>query len=135
MTYIKPTDKKKAWAIRKQTSKRTTRDLNIRNLFRIFCEGENTEPEYFKSFPVNTETHVYAIGLARSRSALVKKTIELLIKDNILEGMIDFDEDRQLWVVFDYDTKGENLEEQDFNEAIALAKRNGIKIAYSNDSF
>ncbi len=135
MAYIKPTDRKKAWAIRKQTSKRPTRELSIRNLFRIFCEGENTEPEYFKSFPVNTETKVDAIGLARSRSALVKKTMQLLTKDQMLEGMTDFDEDRQLWVVFDYDTKGDANEEQDFNDAIALAKDNGIRVAYSNDSF
>lgn len=135
MAYIKPTDRKKAWAIRQKTSKRQTRDLSIRNLFRIFCEGENTEPEYFKSFPVNTETKVDAMGLARSKSALVKKTIDLLTKDQMLLGMTDFDQDRQLWVVFDYDTKGDAKEEQDFNEAVSLAQRNGIRVAYSNDSF
>lgn len=135
MAYIKPTDRKKAWAIRQETSKRPTRDLSIRNLFRIFCEGENTEPEYFKSFPVNTETKVDAIGLARSKSSLVEKTIELLTKDKMLPKMTDFDEDRQLWVVFDYDTKGDANEEQDFNKAVNLAQRKGIKVAYSNDSF
>lgn len=135
MAYIKPTDRKKPWAIRKQTEKRPSRDLNIRNLFRIYCEGENTEPEYFKSFPVNTETKVDAIGLARSKTALVKKAIELLKKEDKLKGMSDYDADRQLWVVFDYDKRGDKKEAQDFNMAIDLAHQNGIKVAYSNDSF
>ena len=82
MAYIKPTDRKKAWAVRQNTEKRPTRDLTLRNLFRIYCEGENTEPEYFKSFAVNTETKVDAIGLARSKTALVTKAIELLTQES-----------------------------------------------------
>lgn len=135
MAYIKPTDRKKAWAVRQNTEKRPTRDLSIRNLFRIYCEGENTEPEYFKSFPINTETKVEAIGLARSKTALVTKAIELLTKEEMLEGMAEYDTDRQLWVVFDYDKRDDVNEAKDFNDSIALAQRNGIKIAYSNDSF
>jgi hypothetical protein len=134
MAYIKPTDRKKPWAIRNKTDKRQIRDLSIRNLFRIFCEGESTEPEYFKSFPVNTETKVEAIGLARSRKSLVKKAISLLSKEEMLLGMSNFDSDRQLWVVFDYDIKGAAGESKDYNDAIELAEKNGIRVAYSNDS-
>jgi hypothetical protein len=49
MAYIKPTDRNKPWAIKKMPYKRVLKDYNVRNLFRIYCEGENTEPEYFKA--------------------------------------------------------------------------------------
>lgn len=135
MTYIKPTDRNKPWAIKKMTDKRVLKDFNIRNLFRIYCEGENTEPEYFKSFPVNTETKIEAIGLGRSKTALVEKAIELFSQDKLLSGQDNFDEDRQLWVVFDYDVRGIDREAQDYNRAIELSRHHGIQVAYSNDSF
>ncbi len=114
---------------------RELKNFEIRNLFRIYCEGVNTEPEYFKSFPVTTETKIEAIGLGRSKTSLVEKTIEFLSTEELLEGQNNFDEDRQLWVVFDYDLRREENVAQDFNNAIELAKRNGIRVAYSNDSF
>ena len=135
MVYIKPTDRNKAWAIRKMPQGRELKSLEIRNLFRIYCEGENTEPEYFKSFPVNTETKVEAIGLGRSKTALVEKAIELLNKDQLLKRQVNYDPDRQLWVVFDYDFRGEVNEASDFSRAIELAHRHGMHVAYSNDSF
>lgn len=135
MAYIKPTDRNKPWAIKKMTDKRVLKDFKIRNLFRIYCEGENTEPEYFKSFSVNTETKIDAIGLGRSKTALVEKAIEFFTKDKLLNGQSNFDEDRQLWVVFDYDVRGIDRETQDYNHAIELAGHHGIQVAYSNDSF
>ena len=135
MAYIKPTDRNKPWAIKKMTDRRVLKEFNVRNLFRIYCEGENTEPEYFKSFPINTETKIEAIGLGRSKTALVEKAIELCSNDDLLPGQAGFDEDRQLWVVFDYDVLGIDGEAQDFNNAIELANQRGIEVAYSNDSF
>lgn len=135
MAYIKPTDRNKAWAIRQMPLIRELKSLEIRNLFRIYCEGENTEPEYFRSFPVNTETKVDAIGLGRSKTALVEKAIELLSKDQLLKRQKNYDPDRQLWVVFDYDIRHEVNEAFDYSQAIELAHRNGLQVAYSNDSF
>lgn len=127
--HVKPTDKDKAWN-KRQNPLRSERDISIKNTFLIYCEGENTEPEYFKSFPVTTETKVEAIGLGRSRTALVEKVLELI-------SDIEKDEQQQIWVVFDRDIKYENKEQedQDFNEAISLANKNGIKCTYSNDCF
>ena len=95
MSYIKPTDKDKPWAKRQIPEKRELRAFEVKNLFRIFCEGENTEPEYFKSFPVNTETKVEAIGLGRSKTALVEKAIELLAKESMLSKKLhcNYEED------------------------------------------
>lgn len=135
MAYIKPTDRNKPWAIRQMTEDREIKEKEIRNSFRIYCEGENTEPEYFKSFPINTETEVIAIGLGRSKTALVQKAIDLFRAERLLKRQKEYDSDRQLWVVFDYDVRGDANEKQDFNKAIELAHQNGIKVAYSNDSF
>lgn len=135
MTNRRPKDLGKAWKIRQMTNKRELGRREIRNLFHIFCEGESTEPEYFKSFPINTETKVTAIGLGRSKIALVEKTIELLTKEGLMKRQANFDPDRQLWVVFDYDIRGDVNESGDFNSAIDLAQKKGIRVAYSNDSF
>lgn len=135
MTYIKPTDRNKSWAIRKSPQGRELKSLEIRNLFQIYCEGENTEPEYFKSFPVNTETKVEAIGFGRSKTALVEKAIKLLSRDLLLKRQRNYDEDRQLWVVFDYDIRREVKDAFDYNQAIHLAHSKGIRVAYSNDCF
>jgi len=135
MKPIKKTDRNKPWAKRQLTTKRERRERNIRNLFRIYCEGENTEPEYFKSFPVNTETEVFAIGLGRSRTALVEKVIELLEEGGFLKGQANYDKDRQLWCVFDFDENEETGTREDFNNAIELAHRHDLKVAYSNDAF
>lgn len=127
--HVKDNDKGKPW-FKRQTPIRPERNIAIKNTFLIYCEGENTEPEYFKSFPVITETEVKAIGLGRSRTALVEKVIELMRE-------IEKDEDRQIWVVFDRDVKYENQiqDDKDFNNAIKLATQNDIKCAYSNDCF
>jgi len=76
MTRIKVTDRNKPWA--RTQIKRDIREMRqVKNIFRIYCEGTNTEPEYFKSFPVNTETRVEAVGLGRTRLALVKYILKL----------------------------------------------------------
>ncbi len=135
MKPIKKTDRNKPWAKRQLTTKRERRERNIRNLFRIYCEGENTEPEYFKSFPVNTETEVFAMGLGRSKTALVEKVVELLEEGGFLKDQANYDEDRQLWCVFDFDENEETKAREDFNNAIELAHRHDLKVAYSNDAF
>ena len=56
MGYIKPTDRNKPWAIKQMTDRRVLKEFNVCNLFRIYCEWGNTEPEYFKSFPANVHT-------------------------------------------------------------------------------
>jgi hypothetical protein len=128
-TYVKPTDKDKDWS-KRQNAVRSERDIVIKKTFLIYCEGVNTEPEYFESFPVTTETKVEAIGLGRSRTALVEEVIELIAK-------IEIDADQEIWVVFDRDVKYDNKDQgdKDFNNALNLAKNNGIKCAYSNDCF
>ena len=44
-------DSKKPWELRKEAKREKEQKRQILNTFIIFCEGENTEPEYFKAFP------------------------------------------------------------------------------------
>jgi hypothetical protein len=135
MGYIKKTDLNKAWTKKRSYTRTQAIIKTLQNIFLIYCEGKNTEPIYFKSFPVNSETIVESIGLGRSRTALVQHILKLLNDNKYLEGQDNFDEDRQIWCVFDKDTKGEDNEDDDFNNAIQLANENGLKVAYSNDAF
>lgn len=89
--------------------------------FLIVCEGEKTEPNYFKNFPLPP----YAIdvrGLGKNPENLVKQAIKISRKEK------EYD---QVWCVFDRDSWTPN----DFNTAITYAEQNGIKIAYSNEAF
>jgi RloB-like protein len=128
--YVKPNDQTKPWAKRSSSKRREIIDRSIKNTFLIYCEGENTEPIYFKSFPVTTETKIEAIGLGMSKTALVEKVLKLI------EGK-EQDQDQQIWVVFDRDVTYDNLQQgnQDFNNAIELAHQNNLRCAYSNDCF
>ncbi len=95
--------------------------------FLIICEGANTEPKYFESFPVPSKL-VKTIGLGMSKTALVNKAIKLS-KEDEYKG-------RKVWCVFDFDIKrDQNGQEADYNNAIQLAISKGFEVAYSNDSF
>lgn len=102
-----------------------TRKVSVRALrkrFLIVCEGEKTEPNYFRNFRVNTnviEVDVHGTGF--NTKSLVRKAIELKDSD-------DYD---QVWCVFDRDS----FSPEAFNAAISIAKSNNIDVAYSNEAF
>jgi len=105
----------------KRLSRRRLYERPLRQNFLIVCEGKRTEPNYFKSFRVRKDVQVQVIGEGYNTLSLVKRAIELEQK-----GKYD-----QVWVVFDRD----DFPAQHFNEAISLAERNGIGVAYSNEAF
>lgn len=86
----------------------------------IVCEGENTEPSYFNQFRLTSAT-VKPIGEGYNTFSLVNRAIQLADEKNY----------EQVWCVFDKDDFSDN----DFNNAIALAKANSFGIAYSNQAF
>jgi len=123
---IKVTDAGKAWNKQKTKAKPYAKEvLEKKQSFLIVCEGQNTEPEYFKSFPVVT-ADVRSFGLGSSKTKLVEDVLK-----------IDRDKDDEVWVVFDMDINKENRAalEQDYDNAIALAHSEGVNVAYSNDTF
>lgn len=92
----------------------------IRQRFLIVCEGEKTEPNYFRKFRVPSLI-VDVKGLGTDTVRIVEDAIEIKNDD-------DYD---QTWCVFDKD----DFPVMNFNEALDLARRNGISVAYSNQSF
>ena len=126
--HIKVTDQKKPWN-KKKASKRPYKveSEEKKKAFLIICEGQNTEPEYFKSFPVKT-AEVKSYGLGSTKVALVEAVIET-IKD-------DKDKDTEYWVVFDMDINPNiTAQKEDYEKAIQLAKSKGEEVAYANDAF
>ena len=101
-----------------------------RRWFLIVCEGEKTEPNYFRSFPVDTKVIKLDIkGEGKNTKSLVEKAMEL--KSNA-----EYDEKDRFGCVFDRDKNPKNPNDsQNFNSALTLAINNGIEIAYSNDAF
>ncbi|MGB1206797.1 MAG: RloB family protein [Chitinophagales bacterium] len=88
----------------------------------IYCEGGNTEPSYFRQFRI-LNADIKAFGEGRNTISLVKRA-----KRIVDESKCKYDE---VWCVFDKD----DFLEQNFNEAVRLAKSYGFKVAYSNQAF
>ena len=106
---------------RKQsTLERPMPSLSIKPTILIVCEGKNTEPSYFRQFRLSSAT-IKTIGEGYNTTSLVNRTMQ------IAQG-INYD---QVWCVFDKDDFNEN----DFNNAIEVAKANNYGVAYSNQAF
>ncbi len=96
--------------------------------FLIVCEGERTEPNYFRSFRVPKNVVSIDIrGLGENPSRLVQRAKELA----------DEDEYDQVWCVFDRDESPLG----DFNNAIIRTDdlnstvNYSFRVAYSNEAF
>ena len=105
---------------------RPTNTRNKRVYFLIVCEGEKTEPKYFKAIenelPQGT-IELEIAGTGRNTIGLVNYTIEQRNKANR-----KYD---QVWAVFDKD----DFPDANFNSAIFKAEANGIKCAWTNEAF
>ena len=97
----------------------------VKETFLIICEGENTEPDYFKAFRLTSAT-IKAVGQGLGTTALVKKAIKIKEQEKIKGHTFN-----RAWVVFDKDDFSDN----DFNAAIILAQQNQFEVAYSNQAF
>ncbi len=109
---------------RKKQNKNKQKEL--RAYFLIVCEGEKTEPNYFKAFPKQVGKIVYDIefdGGGISTLKVVEKAIDLRDK-----SPQKYD---RVWAVFDKDCFKPNS----FNSAILKAKANNIECAWSNEAF
>lgn len=106
--------------------KRKEKTREVRVYFLIVCEGEQTEPNYFRSFKTNVKSYVLTIdafGEASNTKDLVKRTIKFRNKSSQQYDSV--------WAVFDRDSFSPN----NFNGAIELAENNNIKTGWSNEAF
>jgi hypothetical protein len=103
----------------------STRQLRI---ILIVCEGSKTEPNYFKAFPENQRVYdeIDIQGMGYNTVSLVKKAIQL--RNEAQKNRRPYQE---VWCVFDRDS----FPLESFNEALALAKREKIRCAYSIEAF
>lgn len=84
----------------------------------VVCQGEQTEPNYFKKFGSEWLTvRIEKVG---------KDTISVINKAKKLKK--EFEE---IWVVFDKD----DFDDSTFDNAIQSARSSKIKVAYSNECF
>lgn len=105
-------------------SKEATRDIRV--YFLIVCEGEKTEPNYFKSFPKHAGNVIYNLefGEGGKNTKSVVKEAETIIK----KSSTKFD---RVWVVFDKD----DFKDVQFNAAISMAEDRGYGCAWTNEAF
>ena len=110
----------------RKEGKRKADTKEVRVYFLIVCEGEKTEPNYFKSFNTNVKTFVYNIetqGEGSNTIDLVKRTIKA--RDNSVQK---YD---SVWAVFDKD----GFPSANFNSAITLAEKSNVKTGWTNEAF
>lgn len=86
----------------------------------IVCEGENTEPSYFRQFRLSS-AKINPVGEGYNTISLVERAKVLASEDK-------YD---QVWCVFDKD----DFENSSFNDAISLAESYGFYVGYSNQAF
>lgn len=95
----------------------------------VVCEGEKTEPNYFKKFPSNNGgTIVYEVdcdGEGKNTMDVVDAAIK---KKSKAEENIPYD---CVWAVFDKD----DFPSKKFNAAIEKAKAHDVRVAWSNEAF
>ena len=105
-------------------------DVKVRCRILIVCEGEKTEPNYFKSFDqMQYGSVVYSIeceGGKINTMQVVDKAIEL--QDKAMASGTPYD---TVWAVFDKD----DFPASSFNTAITKAGQHGIGCAWSNEAF
>lgn len=115
---------KKAKRQAKLDKKRKVAVRNVSVSFLIVCEGERTEPNYFKALIKDRYSDIREVtieGKGQGTVSLIKETIAIRDKSDK-----EFD---RVWAVFDKD------DFEDFNDAIKLATKNQILCAWSNESF
>jgi hypothetical protein len=117
----------KLFAKRKTELTRKEKTRNIRVIL-IVCEGEKTEPNYFKAFPVKPEVcdSIDIQGKGYNTVSLVNEAI--LLRDNAERAGKRYVE---IWCVFDKDS----FSDKNFNDAIKLAGSEKIQCAYSIEAF
>ncbi len=112
---------------KKSKEQRRVHDRMQREKILIVCEGEQTEPNYFKSFPVNKEVvEVDIHGEGKNTDSLVEEAIRL--KNQAEKSGAQYN---QTWCVFDRDS----FPKQNFYRALQLAINSKIRVAYSNQAF
>jgi len=112
--------------LERKENKRSENTRDKRVYFLIVCEGEKTEPNYFKSFKKELPPGTVKIDLDGTGYNTIR-LIEHAISKRDKSGQ-KYD---RVWAVFDRD----GFSEEHFNGAIEKASVNKINCAWSNEAF
>lgn len=119
--------RKQIW--QKRNSKSFKREIGTRGKpyqrILIVCEGEKTEPNYFRQFRV-TSADIEVVGKGYNTLSLVQEAIRLKRKARRDDEPFD-----QVWCVFDVDS----FPPENVNGAWQMAKKNSVRTALSNEAF
>jgi hypothetical protein len=103
----------KAWIRYRSYGGRRTGSRKIRQRFLIVCEGEKTEPNYFRAFRVPGDVVIDIRSGAGAHTSVVREAI------HTLENTVDTYD--QIWCVFDRDKNtAKSSDTQNFNEALRV---------------
>ena len=109
-----------------QKKQKASKKISCRIL--IVCEGEKTEPNYFKKFKLTSNNsftyEVHCEGCGEGTMKVVDTAIEKFNKAERSSQPFD-----SVWAVFDKDNF------TNFNVAIEKAEKNNINVAWSNEAF
>jgi len=109
----------------KDYSRKNTGTREVKPRILIVCEGTKTEPNYFEAFKIST-LDVQVEGTGMNTDSLVREAIRFKTEAGMRGDPFDY-----IWAVFDRDS----FLAQNFNNALQLAEKNNIKVAYSNEAF
>jgi hypothetical protein len=104
--------------------------------FLIYCEGENTEPVYFKAFElflksaiIDVQTEPTGVPMSIARAAVDRARQEGLSKGSVRKPKDSFAQLDQVWAVFDRD------DHPGYSDAIQYCADFGVKVGRSNPCF
>lgn len=107
-------------------STRNSKNMDIQNTLKIYCNSLETEPNYFNEFKelINksgiTEIYIDVIKTQKKGGKDPYSAVKYAIEN--------MDNCKEAWVVFDKD-------DFDIEKAIKLAEENNINVAWSNEAF
>lgn len=99
--------------------------------FILFCEGKNTEPEYFRCLGrivKDALIDVEIVGAAGTPKTIANRAVER-IREIRRHRRDSFEKNDKVWAVFDRD------EHPFYDEAIALCEGEGVGVGRSNPCF
>ena len=121
---------------RKERIGRTAPKRQPKIQFTLFCEGRKTEPLYFIALKNRDNGSLISIQFGdkgRAPITLAEKAVKFVKSGGSVRGRGGrrnlFEEQDQVWVVFDRD------EHERFDESVSLCETNGIGVARSNPCF
>lgn len=97
--------------------------------FIIYCEGKNTERQYFVEIEALYEKRVIIVPRPVPGDPLKLATEASVRRPDLRSPRNSFEESDQVWAVFDCD------QHVNFDEAIRHCERNGVRVGRSNPCF